>query len=79
MKTKEEYIESLTTELKEWSTQIDHLTNKTEQKVADVKLKYNEEIAVLRAKQHEASEKIKELEASSAAIPNLIPYVFPGY
>jgi len=65
MKTKEEYIESLTSELKEWSAQIDLLTAKMEDAADDVKLKYAEELDALRAKQHEAAEKMKELEEAS--------------
>lgn len=65
MKTKDEYIESLTSELKEWSAQIDLLTAKMEDAADDVKLKYAEELDALRAKQHEAAEKMKELEEAS--------------
>lgn len=65
MKTKDEYIDSLAAELKEWSAQIDLLTAKADNAAADMKLQYNEEIDGLRAKQHAAAEKIKELEKSS--------------
>ncbi|MCI0668071.1 MAG: coiled coil domain-containing protein [Methylococcaceae bacterium] len=65
MKTKDEYIESLASELKEWSAQIDLLAAKTENAAAHVKLRYVEELDALRAKQHEAAEKIKELEEAS--------------
>ena len=64
MKTKEEYIDSLAAELKEWSAQIDALTVKAEAAAEDVKLKYHAEIDALRVKQATAAEKIKELEAS---------------
>ena len=65
MKTKEEYIESLTAELKEWSAQIDVLAAKTEETSAEAKLKYHAELDILRIKLIEATEKLKELEASS--------------
>jgi len=65
MKTKEEYIDSLAAELKEWSAQIDVLTVKAEAAAADVKLKYHADIDALRIKQAAAAEKIKELEAAS--------------
>lgn len=39
-KTKDEYIESLAAELKEWSVRIDRLTDKMENAAGDVKLKY---------------------------------------
>jgi uncharacterized protein YicC (UPF0701 family) len=65
MKTKEEYIESLASELKEWSAQIDLLTAKAETATAEAKLKYAEELDALRAKKQAAAEKIKELEGAS--------------
>lgn len=65
MKTKDEYIESLASELKEWSAQIDLLGAKTEHAAAQVKLKYIEELDALRAKQHTAAEKLKELQEGS--------------
>lgn len=65
MKTKDEYIENLASELKEWSAQIDLLAAKTENVAADVKLKYAEAINALRGKQHAATEKMKELENAS--------------
>ena len=65
IKTKDEYIESLASELKEWSAQIDLLAAKTENAEEDVKLKYAEELNVLRAKQQAAAEKMKELEEAS--------------
>jgi uncharacterized protein YlxW (UPF0749 family) len=65
LKTKNEYIESLTAELKEWSAQIDVLAANAESAAADAKLKYTEELAELRAKQQAAAAKIKELEEAS--------------
>lgn len=64
MKTKDEYIESLASELKEWSAQIDILTAKTENLATQAKLKYSEELSVLRAKLDAAAEKMKELEGA---------------
>lgn len=65
MKTKEEYIDSLATELKAWSAEIDILQAKAEIAADDMKLKYQQEIEVLRVKERAAEEKIKELQASS--------------
>jgi hypothetical protein len=66
MKTKDEYIDSLAAELKEWSTQIDLLTAKAENSAADVKLKYyTQDLNVLRTKERIAIEKIKELEQAN--------------
>jgi chromosome segregation ATPase len=65
MKTKDQYIESLASELKEWSAQIDLMAAKAENATADAKLNYAREIEELRAKQREASAKMKELEEAS--------------
>ena len=65
MKTKDEYLASLTSELKEWSVQIDILTARAENAAAELKLKYAEELDELRAKQYVATEKLKELEHAS--------------
>ncbi|WP_333872953.1 hypothetical protein [Methylobacter sp.] len=62
MKTKEEYINNLAAELKDWSAQIDLLTAKTENAAAHVRVKYIEELNDLHAKQQKAVEKMKELE-----------------
>ena len=65
MKTRQEYIESLTTELKEWSDDIDILSEKMEKSAGMVKLKYVEEVNALHTKQIEAGEMIKKLENAS--------------
>ena len=65
MKTKEQYIEKLSAELKVWSAQIDDLTGRADNAVEELKLKYHAEIDVLRGKQRIAAEKIQELENSS--------------
>ena len=65
MKTKEEFIESLATQLKTWSAEIDVLQAKAEIAADDVKLKYQQEIEALRVKERTAEEKIKELKDSS--------------
>ncbi|NOT10386.1 MAG: hypothetical protein HOP23_00875 [Methylococcaceae bacterium] len=66
MKTKNEYIDGLATELKAWSAQIDLLSAKMEKSAGMVKLKYVEDVNALHAKEHAATEKIKELEQASA-------------
>lgn len=65
MKTKDEYIDNLASDLKQWSAQIDRLTEDTEKAVAHMKLKYVEELDALRIKQQAAAEKMKELKAAS--------------
>jgi chromosome segregation ATPase len=66
MKTKDEYIESLASELKEWSAQIDRLAAKAGNASAHLKDQYIEELNELRTRQHEASLKIKELEEAGS-------------
>lgn len=65
MKTKDEYIERLASQLKEWSTEIDVLNGKMENAADDVKLKYAEEVEALRAKQQAAADKMEELKDAS--------------
>ena len=61
MKTKDEYIDKLALQLKEWSAQIDLLSAKMDKSAGMVKLKYVEDVNALHAKQHEAGERMKEL------------------
>ncbi|WP_445369613.1 coiled coil domain-containing protein [Methylomonas sp. BW4-1] len=64
MKTKNDYIEILASQLREWSADIDQLNEKTEKAAALVKLNCVEELNTLHAKQQAAQEKLKELEES---------------
>ena len=65
MKTKNEYIDSLAAELKEWGAQLDLLGVKAEHAKAFAKLRYAEELKVLHAQQDAAAAKMEELEAAS--------------
>lgn len=65
METKDAYKHKLDAQLKEWNAQIDLLAAKAESAGADVKLKYAQELDVLRDKQHQAAEKMKELDVAS--------------
>ncbi len=65
MKTKKEYIESLASELNEWSDKIDHLITNSETTTAELKQRYIEQLNVLRTKELTAIDKIKELEEAS--------------
>ena len=49
-------------QLQEWGAQIDLLEAKMKNVAADIQLKRVKELHQLRAKQHAASEKMKELE-----------------
>lgn len=64
MKTKNEYIEILATELRELGAEIDVLTEKADKAASLVKQNCAADLEVLRAKQQAAIEKMKELEES---------------
>lgn len=58
------YKQKLEAQLKEWSAQINLLEAKVENAAADIKVKRAEALNELRAKQHAASEKLKELDTA---------------
>ena len=62
MKTKNEYIDSLASELKELSAKIDLLVANSESATANIKLRYIQDLNALRTKELAAIEKMKELE-----------------
>jgi archaellum component FlaC len=59
------YKQKMLAQLKEWDAQISLIEAKAENIGADMKIKRAEELHELRAKQHTASEKMKELEKAS--------------
>lgn len=65
MQSKDEYIDSLTSELKEWSAQIDQLAARKEAATDHAKDRYTAELEALRAKRHRASEQLQALQATS--------------
>jgi len=67
MDIKDAYKKKMEAQLKEWHAQIDLLEAKIENAGADMKLKSASAIHELRAKQHAASAKIKELEKETGA------------
>ena len=62
MKTTDEYRQKLLAELIEQSAGIDELVVKSRQAAADMRLKYNQELEELRAKQRETTKKLQMLE-----------------
>ena len=62
MEIQNAYKQKMAAQLKEWGAQINLLETKLENVGADMKVKRAEELHELRAKQHVASEKMKELE-----------------
>lgn len=65
MEIQEAYKQKMAAQLKEWSAQIDLMEAKVENAGADMKVKRAEELQKLRAQQHVASEKMKEMGKAS--------------
>jgi hypothetical protein len=65
MEIKDAYKQKMAAQLKEWTAQINLLEAKIENAGADLKVKGSDELKALRAKQHAAAEKMKELEKAS--------------
>ena len=65
MEVNDAYKQKLAAQLKEWTAQINLLEAKVENAEADMKLKRLDVVKKLRAQQHLAVEKMKELEKSS--------------
>jgi len=59
------YKQKREAQLKEWGAQINLMEAKLENMTADLKVKRAEQIQALRAQQHNASEKMRELGKAS--------------
>lgn len=66
MEIQDAYKQKMAAQLKEWSAQINLLEAKVGNAGADMKLKRAEVLHALRAKQHAASEKLKQLEKAGS-------------
>ena len=66
MKNREEYIDKLAAQLKEWSVKIDELESKARAAKADVKTGYDSQIRQLKDKRDAAMQKLQELKGASA-------------
>jgi len=65
MKSKEEYIDKLTVQLKEWSAKIDELEAKARATKADVQSGYENQLKQLKDKRDAATQKLQELKGAS--------------
>jgi recombinational DNA repair ATPase RecF len=65
MEMQNAYKQKREAQLKEWGAQINLMEAKLENMGADLKVKRAEQIQALRAQQHNASEKMKELGKAS--------------
>ena len=66
MKSREEHIDQLAAQLKEWSAKIDELESKARAAKADVKTSYENQIRQLKEKRDGAKQKLQELKGASA-------------
>ena len=65
MKSREEHIDKLAAQLKEWSANIDELESKASAAKADVKTGYENQIRQLKDKRDAAMQKLQELKGAS--------------
>jgi uncharacterized coiled-coil DUF342 family protein len=66
MKNREEYIDKLAAQLKEWSAKIDELESKARAATVDAKAEYEKQIVQIKNKRDEAAGKLQELRSASA-------------
>jgi len=68
MDKKEEYIQKLDAQLREWSAKIDELNAKAEKAKGDIKTEYTKQLEALEALRESALKKLAEItEASEQA------------
>ena len=65
MKSREEYIDKLAEQLKEWSAKIDELESKASAAKADVKTGYENQIRQLKDKRDAATKRLQDLKGAS--------------
>jgi len=65
MSLKDEYLEKLKAQLDEWSADIDVLEARAKQAEAAARVKYDEQLTILKAKRDEAKAKITEIHSST--------------
>lgn len=63
---REEYIDKLAAQLKEWSSKIDEVETKARAAGSDMKAGYEDQIRQLKDKREVAAQKLQELKSSSA-------------
>ncbi len=67
MKSREEYIDKLAAQLKEWSIKVDELESKAHAATADAKVEYEKQIKLLKDKRDTATQKLQELKSASTS------------
>ncbi len=63
---REEYIDKLASQLKEWSAKIDEIESKAKATRTDMKTEYEKQINQLKDKRDAAKQKLQELKGSSS-------------
>ena len=66
MKSREEYIDKLASQLKEWSVKIDELELKARTAQAEMKTGYENQVRQLKEKRDAAAKRLHELQHASA-------------
>ena len=66
MGLKEDYLDKIETQIREWAAKINELKAKAEQGSADLKSKMTQEIEDLRARKEAAQQKLAEMRAAGA-------------
>jgi hypothetical protein len=64
MNSKDRYVQKMEDKLDEWSAEIDLMAAKAGKVAAGARAEYHEQVAVLRGKQEEARQKLKEAQQS---------------
>ena len=64
MKNREEYIDQMTTQLKEWSRKIDELEFKARAAKADAKIIYEQRIKDMKSKREAVNTRLQELKGA---------------
>lgn len=64
MGMKEAYQEKLEAQLRIWNAKIEELKGKADKAEAEAKIRYQEQLQALRAKQEEAEKRLRELKAA---------------
>ena len=63
---RDEYVEKLKSKIDDWNRDIDKLQAKADQMAADTRVKYQKQIADLKAKQKEVKDNMDKLQKAGA-------------
>jgi predicted nuclease with TOPRIM domain len=66
MDLKQAYADKMDAQLRQWQAKIDALQAKADQAEAEQKIRYHEQIELLRTKQQQLEEKLEQLRSAGA-------------